>query len=322
MLMHRKISQLALLDGKDRTVVKRRSFLKLAALSALLSPIDLAASTRLITPGKKKTLYGSVAVRYLGEQSFPVHRMDDYKIKDYLLKIRNPDSRHRDDIFIDDGEKQLLHQVVNRFDRLMTTIGHGNFAIVSFDDAIRYAEHYPSIGPFTVSELAFLEKIFYKNARDYGFFGEKQVTSLTQAINTQDVVKIPYCGNYLFKGDSQAKYERIKNNLGDEVLLTSGIRGIVKQFYLFLNKADKHDGNLSLASRSLAPPGYSYHATGDFDIGQHGLGEDNFSEKFTATPVFKKLAEQGYVEYRYQRDNLLGVRYEPWHVKLSSSFPS
>ncbi|MCK5517135.1 MAG: D-alanyl-D-alanine carboxypeptidase family protein, partial [Desulfobulbaceae bacterium] len=75
-------------------------------------------------------------------------------------------------------------------------------------------------------------------------------------------------------------------------------------------------GNLSLASRSLAPPGYSYHATGDFDVGQKGFGGGNFSEEFTTTPVFKRLARRGLVEYRYKRDNMLGVRYEPWHIKL------
>ena len=315
--MHTKTFGCALLDGKGTTVVKRRCFLKLAALTAVLYPVAAPASIRpLITPSKKKTVYGPVAVRYLGEQSFPVKRMVDYRIKDYLMKIRHPDAIHREDIYLDAAEKLMLNDIVERFERLMTTIGHGNFAIVGFDDALSYAEKHPKIGSFTAKEIAFLEMIFYREATDYGFYGRKQVTELSQEINRKEVVKIPHSGNFLFKGDARVKYEKIKRALGKEVVLTSGIRGLVKQFYLYLHKANRHDGNLSLASRSLAPPGYSYHATGDFDIGQVGLGEDNFSEKFTHTPVFKKLAEQGYVEYRYQRDNLLGVRYEPWHVKL------
>ncbi|MFW2368790.1 MAG: M15 family metallopeptidase [Desulforhopalus sp.] len=297
--------------------MKRRCFLKLAVLSALLYPATTPASIRpLITPTKKKTVYGPVAVRYLGEQSFPVQRMVEYRIKDYLMKIRNPDAIHHEDISLDPVQKELLKDVVERFERLMKTIGHGNFAIIGFDEALSYAKEYPNVQPFTAQEIEFLDMIFHRKATDYGFYGKKQVTELTQEINRNDVVKIAYSGNFLFKGEAQVKYEKIKRTLGKEVLLTSGIRGLVKQFYLYLHKANRHDGNLSLASRSLAPPGYSYHATGDFDIGQVGLGEDNFSEKFTATPVFKKLAEQGYVEYRYQRDNLLGVRYEPWHVKL------
>jgi hypothetical protein len=297
--------------------VKRRSFLKLAALSALLYPLAAPASVRpLIIPDKKKTVYGPVAVRYLGEQSFPLQLMVDYRIKDYLMKIRNPDAIHREDIYLDPSQVQLLNDVVARFERLMTTIGHGNFSIVGFDEALYYAEQYSNIEPFTALEREFLDMIFHREATDYGFYGKKQVTQLTQEIDRNEVVKIPDSGNFLFRGEAEVKYEKIKHALGDEVLLTSGIRGLVKQFYLYLHKASRHDGNLSLASRSLAPPGYSYHATGDFDIGQVGLGEDNFSEKFTDTPVFKKLAERGYVEYRYQRDNLLGVRYEPWHVKL------
>jgi LAS superfamily LD-carboxypeptidase LdcB len=75
--------------------------------------------------------------------------------------------------------------------------------------------------------------------------------------------------------------------LGNKVILTSGIRSIIKQLTLFLNKAYKNNGNISLASRSLAPPGYSYHAIGDFDVGQVGFGVANFTEKFTTTKVFK-----------------------------------
>ncbi len=53
--------------------------------------------------------------------------------------------------------------------------------------------------------------------------------------------------------------------------LTSGVRGVAKQFILFLAKAEANGGNLSLASRSLAPPGYSYHGVGDFDVGEKDL---------------------------------------------------
>ncbi len=282
----------------------------------MLYPAESFASIRLISAEKQKKIYSSVALRYLGEQNFVIQQMEDDRIKDYLVKIRNPDSHHKDDIVLGSYLKRLLNSVVRRFQRLCETVGHGNFAILGFDDAIRFAKKYPTVGKFSRAELDFLEMIYMRNANDYGFFGKKQVAELSQTIDKRSVYKVPASGNYLYKGESLEKYEKIKTILGDEMLLTSGIRGLIKQFYLFLYKASRHDGNLSLASRSLAPPGYSYHATGDFDIGQLGLGEDNFSERFTATPVFKVLAEQGFVEYRYQRDNLLGVRYEPWHVKL------
>ena len=240
----------------------------------------------------------------------------DYSLKDYLTKIRNPDTPHPSDIVLDATDQLLLSDVVARLERLSDVIGYGNFAVLGFDDAIQFASAQQKVGSFSRNELDFLEMIYSRDASDYGFYGSKQVTRLTQTISTHDIEKIPSTGNYLFKGDAVKKYKQIKTILGEEAVLTSGIRGIVKQFYLFLHKARRHDGNLSLASRSLAPPGYSYHARGDFDIGQRGMGGANFSERFTGTSVFKKLTERGFVEYRYKRDNLLGVRYEPWHIKL------
>lgn len=250
------------------------------------------------------------------ELPVPAQKITDDRIKDYLTKIRHPDLPHPSDIILAERENQLLVEVVARLQRIYKNIGYGNFGVVGFDDAIKIARDYPVVGEFTPAELDFLEMIYYRNAGDYGFYGDKRVVELTQQINKKDIYKVPYSGNYLFKGSSCDKYQEIKRDLGEEVLLTSGIRGLVKQFYLYLNKVGRHEGNLSLASRSLAPPGYSYHATGDFDIGQVGFGKNNFSEKFIGTPVFQKLAAQGYVEYRYQRDNMLGVRYEPWHIKL------
>ncbi len=252
----------------------------------------------------------------LGKDDQQVSPATDDRLKDYLFKVRNPDTPHPDDIVLDAAEQQLLGAVLKRLARLYQSVGSGNFSTLGFDEALVIARRQPSVGSFTNAELAFFEMIYSRDAGDYGFFGTKQAVALLHVIAAGEVVKIPQSGNYLFKGESLGKYSRIKNNLGDDVILTSGIRGIIKQFYLFLGKAQRHGGNLSLASRSLAPPGYSYHATGDFDIGQRGLGEGNFSELFTTTSVYKRLAEQGFVDYRYLRDNMLGVRYEPWHVKL------
>ena len=244
------------------------------------------------------------------------HPATDDPLKDYLLKVRNPDIAHADDVILDETERQLLGMVLEKLARLCRCVGNGNFTTLGFDEALVVARRQGSVGEFTTAELAFLEMIYSREARDYGFFGDKQVVAMTHTIPQGEIIKVPYSGNYLYKGESLEKYTKIKTTLGDEVILTSGIRGIMKQFYLFLAKAHRYGGNLSLASRSLAPPGYSYHATGDFDIGQNGLGEGNFSEVFTTTPVYKHLAEQGFVDYRYWRDNPLGVRYEPWHIKL------
>ena len=110
--------------------------------------------------------------------------------------------------------------------------------------------------------------------------------------------------------------ERLTRELGDRVILTSGVRSVVKQSLLFLNKAYNSQGNLSLASRQLAPPGYSFHGIGDFDVGQVGFGPANFTERFICTEVYRRLESLGYLTLRYPRDNCLGVRFEPWHIKV------
>ena len=297
-------------------MLNRRNFFKLAALAACSYPFDVSAAVHLLSVEKKKKTVQKNNPIKASRHTVPVQKVSDDKIKDYLIKIRHPDTPHPEDVYLGRADKILLSRVVARLRRLYQNIGYGNFGVLGFDDAVQFARNYSVVGSFTAEELDFLEMIYYRNAKEYGFYGEKRVVAMTQVISKKDIRKVPYSGNYLFKGASLEKYQEIKKDLGDAALLTSGIRGLIKQFYLYLNKVERHAGNLSLASRSLAPPGYSYHATGDFDIGQMGFGKNNFSEKFISTPVFKRLASQGYVEYRYRRDNMLGVRYEPWHVKL------
>ncbi|MEJ2269816.1 MAG: M15 family metallopeptidase [Desulfobulbaceae bacterium] len=187
---------------------------------------------------------------------------------------------------------------------------------MSFDDGLAIARKYPQVGSFTKEELDFLEKIFYSDSTIYGFLGEKPINNITTRIKEKEVVNISGSGNYLYQGAPREMYERLKKQVGDQLYLTSGIRGVVKQFLLFLDKAVTNRGNLSLASRSLAPPGYSYHGIADFDVGQRGYGALNFTGKFTTTEVFRKLEGLDYVSIRYPRNNLSGVRFEPWHIKV------
>ena len=112
------------------------------------------------------------------------------------------------------------------------------------------------------------------------------------------------------------QYKQLKRDVGPDLILTSGVRSVVKQLQLFLAKLDSSNGNLSLASRSLAPPGHSYHGIGDFDVGKKGFGKLNFTSKFSNTKEYKKLTELKYIDLRYTRDNQFGVRYEPWHIKV------
>lgn len=243
---------------------------------------------------------------------------DDY-LKDYLYKIQNFNRPHLEDIYLDCKQCQVLESCVKRLKRIQRTVGYGNFSLLNFDDALKVARGYSRVGCFTEVELKFLEMIFYEDASLYGFAGEKPLNNITDRIRNDEVVKIPKTGNYLYKGSPVETYEKIKRDIGDQVIMTSGVRSVSKQFLLFLNKAYRYDGNLSLASRSLAPPGYSYHGIGDFDVGQVGFGVANFTDRFTTTEVYRRLSDFGYLNLRYTRDNLLGVRFEPWHIKVNAT---
>jgi hypothetical protein len=242
--------------------------------------------------------------------------MDDH-IKDYLHKMRQFDKPHEKDFYLEPDQFRILVSCLRRLKRVQRTVGHGNFYLISFDYALKMARHYSRIGRFTKAELEFMEMIFHEDASHYGFLGEKPLHNLTASVKGRDIVKVPYTGNYLFKDVSLEIYEKVRKQVGEQAILTSGVRNVMKQFLLFLNKAYKCKGNLSLASRSLAPPGYSFHGIGDFDVGQAGFGVANFTERFTDTEVYRRLRELGYVTFRYPPDNLLGVRFEPWHIKVS-----
>ena len=285
--------------------MRRRDFIKAVSAGVVLGAIDpfsLASADQL-------------------SRHLPIVRQSDFddSIKDYLHKMQNFDQPHPGDVSLEKELLPILHSSVARLERLQRTVGHGNFQLLSFDTAMSIARNYPKVGDFPGQELNFLERIFYTDSKVYGFRDEKPITSMTTEIRRSEVVKIPRSGNYLYRGVPQEMYEKVRKQVGDKLYLTSGIRGVMKQFLLFLNKAAINKGNLSLASRSLAPPGYSFHGISDFDVGQVGYGALNFTGRFTSTEVFKKLDAMDYVSIRYPKGNLKGVRFEPWHIRVYRS---
>ncbi len=238
------------------------------------------------------------------------------KAEDYLDKVRNFEHEFVDDIFLNETESKTLHSVLLRLRGVERSVGHGNYNLISFDQAIKFAKRFSAVGEFTTSELNFLEQVFFTQASDYGFLGEKVSTELTASIKVGDTKKIPYSGHYVYRGEAENYYQKLKKDVGDSIILTSGIRSNVKQMHLFLAKCVKSNYNLSKASRSLAPPGHSYHGIGDFDVGKIGWGTANFTDEFSSTDEFKRMQDLGYVKIRYTADNRFGVRYEPWHIKV------
>ncbi|GAB5498197.1 MAG: M15 family metallopeptidase [Pseudohongiellaceae bacterium] len=248
--------------------------------------------------------------------AFNLEQLDDEEIDGYLRKIRNFDAIFPSDIYLDTRYEPLLLKTSRHLARVEAYMGHGNFNLMSFDEMLRAGSNFSQIGAFEPDELNFLEEVFFANPTRYGFFGKKISREITEAIPRNGVAKIANSGHYLLKGESLNLYNQLHRDVGEDLILTSGVRSIVKQMHLFLAKTIEARGNLSRASRSLAPPGHSYHGIGDFDIGKLGFGERNFTADFSSTEEYQTIARLGYVDIRYPTDNLFGVRFEPWHIKL------
>jgi len=307
-------------------MLKRRNFLALSngIVASVLTPGQSwgNAARALKEPGSfigpqrpKSVLLNVNAEKNPPSQNFDFHT--DSSIVDNIASVpSNVLDQIFPDIVITEDEIKIFKKTLARFSRLQKYIGYGNFNVIGWDQSLRLARNYEQIGKFSRVELEFIEKLFAIDANSLGFYGDKVVSRLSSSIVRKDIRKIPGTGHYLFRGDAFDTYLRIRKDVGDSVVLTSGIRSVVKQIYLFLNKAAEVDGNLSLASYSLAPPGRSYHAVGDFDVGKRNFGAKNFTEEFAQTDEFKRLSDLGYLDIRYPQNNSFGVRYEPWHIKV------
>ena len=180
--------------------------------------------------------------------------IDDHAIRDAIKKAQNFEHDYPDDIYLNATQSQILTTAQQRLTRLQRTVGYANFNLISFDAAVKYAKRYSVIGAFSLQELALIEMLFANDAKEYGFLGEKVSTTLTDVIRRNDVLKVRGTGHYVYKGEALNTYTKISKVIGPDLQLTSGVRSVVKQLHLFMAKAVKSNGNLSRASRSLAPP--------------------------------------------------------------------
>lgn len=221
-----------------------------------------------------------------------------------------------DDVLIEKNLYDSFLSVRKKLNMVQRHIGYGNFNIISFDEMLKIAKYSNNIDSFSTKELEFIESIFYYDPSVHGFYGQRISKNITERINKKEIKKIPHTGHYLFKGEPERVYYQMIEDIGDSLTLTSGVRSIVKQTKLFLDKVYSVDGNLTVASKSLAPPAYTYHSIADFDVGKKGFGKSNFSSRFALTDEFFKMRKLKYIDMRYTVNNKDGVRYEPWHVKI------
>ncbi|MCB9229712.1 MAG: D-alanyl-D-alanine carboxypeptidase family protein [Deltaproteobacteria bacterium] len=238
---------------------------------------------------------------------------DISKYEQYRMKYF--DRHHPGDLFVPEDKRATLHSLFDKLTAIRAYIGYGHFNLLGFDQMLQIGQSALGRRQFSRAELNFFEEIFYSDAKTYGFYGKKINQNMTETISSGKIVKIAGSGHYLHREYSLPIYEKIIRDVGQSLILTSGLRGVVKQMRLFLGKTLSVEYNLSQASRSLAPPGHSYHAIGDFDIGKKGLGSFNFTDKFSQTDEYKKLTDLGYIDIRYPTNNPFGVRFEPWHIE-------
>jgi len=233
-----------------------------------------------------------------------------------VSSLAQADELKHPDIWVKDGQKAVFESVIQRLDRVESTVGYANFNLISFDEALKIAKNYSKVGAFSPEEIAYIEEIFYTDPVIYGFYGKRTVKELSHAVNEKEVIKIDGSGHYVYRETSQELLLRLMKDIGPTLILTSGVRGVMKQLSLHLDKIKSEKGNITMASRSLVPPGFSYHTVGDFDVGKRGWGYQNFTSNFARTEEFWNLQKLSYVSTRYTIGNGDGVRYEPWHVKI------
>lgn len=221
-----------------------------------------------------------------------------------------------DDYYIEEKYIQVFNQVREKLNLVQKNVGYGKFNILGFDEMLKVARNNSNIGQFSFKEIEFLESIFYYDPSFHGFYGKRISNNITDEVNKSQVVKMPNTGHYLFKGDSTKVFDDLKKDIGNTIILTSGIRSIVKQSRLFLDKIASEKGNITVAAQTLAPPAFTYHLVGDFDVGKKDFGSNNFSSRFALTEEFQKLRKLNYVDIRYTNNNKDGVKYEPWHIKV------
>ncbi len=99
---------------------------------------------------------------------------------------------------------------------------------------IGHDSNHGDIGSFTTDEITFLEEIFFSDARQYGFFGERTTHDIETVVPRRDVQKTGSTGHNLLRGPSLAKYAQLREDLKSNVVLTSGIRGVMKHISALL----------------------------------------------------------------------------------------
>ena len=205
-----------------------------------------------------------------------------------------------------------LRALAMRLESVQRVIGQGRFNLVSFADVRAAAKRTPQ-GALTAVEESTCSELFHLDARRIGFLGARVVRDMNYALPQAQLVRVGG-GQHLFPA-ANALFDRARVAVSPQLIVTSGARGVPKQMLVFLRSALRA-GIIARHVHTVAPPGYSYHAVGDMDVGDRALGGANFTEAFANSSTYRKLIALPYVRLRYPRNNALGVSFEPWHLQV------
>ena len=150
----------------------------------------------------------------------------------YFEKMQNFEKSHPEDVFLPPADLALLVGTFKRIDRVQSLVGHGNFNVLSFDEMLKFSKRYSRVGAFEQDEVRFIESMFHESARRYGFFGNKVTDRITAVVTERERYKVPYTGHFLYRGAPLDLYRKLERDLEKRVVLTSGIRSVVKQTHL------------------------------------------------------------------------------------------
>jgi hypothetical protein len=217
--------------------------------------------------------------------------------------------------------RAAAESVFESWDKYLISLPKERSAIVDFDTLMNQLNFY---------ERDFAERIFQIDPKEIGFKGPKYSKGKPERPVKIESVKvgdretgIQYCPEHSYK-DYLLMTEKMKKEIGKQLLIDSGYRSPGKQAYLFFYYlTTSSDYSLKENAKWIAMPGYSEHGNPvnnamDFtsENGINGFSDNQTAADFEALPEFYWLMEnanQFNFYLSYPKDNTFGVAYEPWH---------
>ena len=131
--------------------------------------------------------------------------------------------------------------------------------------------------------------------------------------------KVPYTGHFLYRGAPLDLYRKLERDLEKRVVLTSGIRSVVKQTHLSSPGPSRQRVIFRGRPGRSRLPDIPTTASATLAWARSASVGRTSPRRSPGPRSTTRLVDLGYVDMRYPEGNLLGVRYEPWHIQVTSA---